>query len=72
MIIDCRSKDSIKSGLIKNAVAIDFDGAFANWVGTLMPTSGTSYVIYGPEDRCKESIKRLLRIGYHTVRGYFT
>lgn len=35
-----------------NTLAIDFDGAFANWVGTLLSHEG-SYVIYGPEERAK-------------------
>jgi hypothetical protein len=62
----------MKTGLIKDSVTIDFDGAFANWVGTIMPPEGGNYIIYGPEDKATESIRRLLRIGYHTVRGYFT
>ena len=47
VIIDSRTKDDVKAGMIKGAVTIDFDGAFANWVGTVLPPTG-AYVIYGP------------------------
>lgn len=33
--------------MIKDSVAIDFDGAFANWVGTILPPEGGNYIIYG-------------------------
>lgn len=57
--------------MIEGSVAIDFNGAFANWVGTLLPPKG-SYVIYAPEDIAKQSIKRLLRIGYTNIKGFFS
>lgn len=61
--------NELKDGMIKNAVAIDFNGGFANWVGTLLPPNG-SYVVYGSEETAKYSIKRLLRIGYTNIKGY--
>lgn len=65
-----RGKESLRAHMLKNAITIDFDGIFASWVGTILSPSG-SYIIYAEEDRAKESIKRLLRIGYMSVRGYF-
>ena len=47
-IVDVRSMKDLSSGIIKGAITIDFDGAFANWAGTLLDHS-KSYVIYGSE-----------------------
>lgn len=33
--------------MIKGSAAVDFDGPFANWVGTVLPPTGT-YIVYGP------------------------
>lgn len=38
--------------MIQNAITIDFDGPFVNWVGTVLSPQG-SYIIYGPEERAK-------------------
>lgn len=46
VIIDVRGKNDLKLGIIKGSIAIDFDGAFANWVGTLLSHKG-KYIIYG-------------------------
>lgn len=70
-VIDVRSLKDLSSGIIKGAITIDFDGAFANWAGTLLDHN-KSYVVYGSEQNAKESIKRLLRIGYTNIVGYFT
>jgi hypothetical protein len=56
--------------MIKNSVAIDFDGTFAVWVGTLLPPNG-KFILFCEEERAKESIKRMLRIGYIGICGYF-
>jgi len=35
-IIDVRGVNELKSGIIKGALCIDFNGGFATWVGTLI------------------------------------
>ena len=46
-----------------------FEGAFANWVGTLFnPTD--KFVIYGTEKQASDSITRLFRIGYINIVGH--
>lgn len=70
-IIDVRSLKELNQGIIKGAITIDFDGAFANWAGTLLDHNKT-YIIYGSEKNAQQSIKRLLRIGYTNIVGYFT
>ena len=69
-VIDVRSIPEIeKDGFVKNMVNIDFGGNFASWAGTILSPKGF-YIVYGPEDKAKESIKRLLRIGYVNIGGY--
>lgn len=45
-VIDIRSTDGLKGGIISGSICIGFDGGFANWVGTLLdPLS--RFIIYG-------------------------
>lgn len=46
IILDVRGTDELKQGIIQNSICVGFDGAFANWVGTIFnPTD--KFVIYG-------------------------
>ena len=45
-IIDVRSKEDIKQGLIEGAVTVDFNGPFATWLGTVFNPKGR-FVVYG-------------------------
>jgi hypothetical protein len=38
--------------MIKNAVAIDFDGMFAIWVGTLLPPD-RKFILYCEQEQAK-------------------
>lgn len=71
IVLDVRTLKEVEKGLIEGSIAIAFDGAFANWVGTVLSPKHY-YVIYGDEKIAKESIKRLLRIGYTNIAGYCT
>lgn len=46
VIIDVRPLDQLAKGVIEGAITIDFKGAFANWVGTVMSPKNY-YIIYG-------------------------
>ena len=71
-IIDIRTKEQLEEGMIPGAVTIDFEGAFASWLGTLFPPK-RRYIVYGKsEEKVKETIKRMLRIGYINIEGYCT
>lgn len=64
-----RGTDALKEGIIENSICVGFDGAFANWVGTLFnPTD--KFVIYGTDQQAQESITRLFRIGYINILGH--
>lgn len=48
IILDVRDAKYLNEGIIENSIWVGFDGAFANWVGTLFnPTD--RFVIYGTD-----------------------
>jgi hypothetical protein len=59
----------LQRGIIKNSLCIGFDGALANWVGTLI-SHEQKIVIFGKPSIAVEAIQRLLRIGYTNILGY--
>lgn len=69
MILDVRSNAELKDGIIKGSIWVGFDGAFANWVGTLLDPS-EKFVIYGKDQTARDSITRLFRIGYINIIGH--
>ena len=69
MLIDTRTINDLKDGIIPNSLCIAFDGGFANWVGTLLDPAD-KLIIFGNDEQAEQSIKRLLRIGYINVLGH--
>ena len=69
-IIDIRGKEVIKNGIIKGSICIDFQGGFASWVGTLLNPKNRFVIYADDEGKAKETINRLLRIGYTNIDGY--
>ena len=69
LILDTR--DSIENGYIKSSLNIPLSGSFAINAGTFInPTK--KIIIYAENQiKTKESIERLLRIGYENIIGYF-
>ena len=46
VVLDVRDTKDLKDGILENSIWVGFEGAFANWVGTLFdPTN--RFVIYG-------------------------
>jgi len=69
ILLDVRKPEELQKGIIKNSICVGFDGAFANWIGTLFSPS-ERFVIYGSADEAKDSITRLFRIGYINIEGH--
>lgn len=46
ILLDVRHNNELKKGIIKDSICINFDGAFANWVGTLFSPSDR-FILYG-------------------------
>lgn len=69
ILLDVRKPEELRKGIIKNSICVGFDGAFANWIGTLFSPSDR-FVLYGSDEEAKDSITRLFRIGYINIEGH--
>ena len=70
IILDVRDKQEFVKGFIPNSIFIGLDGSFAPWVGALLPDLQHPILIVAPDNRAKETVKRLARIGCDNVLGY--
>ena len=68
-ILDTRPPHNFELGFIKGSINIGLNGEFAPWVGSLIDLK-TPLLIVAEEDKEKEVITRLSRIGYDNVIGY--
>jgi hypothetical protein len=41
------------------------------WVSAVL-SPPKSYIVYAGDERAKEGIRRLVRLGYPNIKGYFT
>ena len=53
VIIDVRSRDELNEGMIPGALAIDFEGPFASWLGTVLSPKKRSIVYGMSEEKVK-------------------
>lgn len=70
IILDIRGNNALKEGIIEGSLCIGFDGAYANWVGTLIDPKYRLIILGGSEEQFKESVTRLFRIGYINIIGH--
>ncbi len=70
LILDTRSEEAFREGYIPNSIFIGINGSFATWVGTLIPDVKQPLLIIADEDKIKEVITRLARVGYDNAKGY--
>ncbi|MBS1561730.1 MAG: MBL fold metallo-hydrolase [Bacteroidetes bacterium] len=68
-IIDTRSKVSFAGGHIPNTINIQDNKAFSTWAGWVLNYNEPFIVIASPE-RTNEIMRKLMRIGLDSVRGY--
>ena len=68
-ILDVRHPDDYEKLNIEGSINIGLDGQFAIWAATLLPLT-TPIVIVAPNEREKEAITRLARVGFDNVKGY--
>jgi hydroxyacylglutathione hydrolase len=70
LILDTRDPQVFAKGFIPNAINIGIDGTFAPWVGSLIPDIRQKLLIVADENREKEVITRLARVGYDHAIGF--
>jgi len=69
LILDTRQADEFEKGFIENSLNIGLEGTFAIWLGTLVNIN-TPIILITEEGKEKESISRMLRIGFENIKGY--
>ena len=68
-VLDTRNGREFGLGFIHGSVNIGLDGGFAVWAGSLIKF-GNSIILITDSEKEQESIIRLARIGYDTIKGY--
>jgi hydroxyacylglutathione hydrolase len=70
LVLDVRSKEEFAAGHIPNSIFIGIDGGFAPWVGTLIGDTLQPILLIIPQEREKETITRMARVGFDNTLGY--
>ena len=70
IILDVRHQNDFVKGHVPGSVFIGLDGSFAPWVGSLIKNVHTKILIVSPENKERETIIRLSRVGFDNVVGF--
>lgn len=70
LVLDVRHQDNFVVGHIPRSIFIGLDGSFAPWVGSLIKDVEQPILLVVDEDRLKEAITRLSRVGFDNVLGF--
>lgn len=70
LILDTRNGNDFLQGFIPGSINIGLNGAFAPWVGALIPDINQPIVLVTDKGNETETIKRLSRVGYDNCVGY--
>lgn len=69
VVVDARPTQEFVAGHVRGSLHVPADGRFAEWAGTVV-APGSRILVVAPQDREKEVITRLARIGFDDVIGY--
>ncbi|HEY5688497.1 MAG TPA: MBL fold metallo-hydrolase [Yeosuana sp.] len=70
LVLDVRPEHEFIIGHIPNSIFIGLHGAFAPWVGALIPDLKQPILLVTPKGKEKETVTRLSRVGYDNTLGY--
>ncbi len=69
-VLDIRSEHDFANGFVPGSINIGLGGDFAPWVGAIIQDVKTPILLVGDEDKIAETIMRLSRVGFDSVKGY--
>src|SRR6202012_1198880 len=69
ILLDPRRSDLFVEGFVPGSVSIGLDGRFAEWAGSILAFSKPIVLVTAPGQE-KESVVRLVRVGFDKVKGY--
>ncbi len=70
LVLDVRHQRDYVKGHIPRSIFIGLDGGFAPWVGALIADVHQPLLLVVEQEREKEAIERLSRVGFDNVLGY--
>lgn len=70
LLLDVRTQNDFVEEHIPGSIFIGLNGAFAPWVGALIPDIHQRIVLVAPEGKEEEAVIRLSRIGYDNSIGF--
>lgn len=70
IVLDVRDEHEYAKGHIPRSIFIGLDGSFAPWVGALIADVQQPILLVVQEERVKEAVTRLSRVGFDNTLGY--
>lgn len=70
IVLDVRDSDSFAAGHLPNAINIALGGQFASWAGTLLSPDDRIIIVADSEERSREAVMRLARVGMENADGW--
>jgi len=70
IVLDVRPTPEFIQGHVPGSIFIGLNGGFAPWVGALIRDIEQPILLVCSEDRLKEAVTRLARVGFDNVIGY--
>lgn len=70
LILDVRSAADFGAGHLPGSINIGLAGQFAIWAGTLISMNTPIVIVAESEEKVREAVMRLARVGCENVKGY--
>jgi hydroxyacylglutathione hydrolase len=70
LVLDVRPQSEYAKAHIPNSIFIGLEGGFAPWVGALITDLKQPILIITPDNKEKETVTRLSRVGYDNTLGF--
>lgn len=70
VVLDVRSAADFGTGHVPGSINIGLGGQFATWAGILIPIGTPILLVAESEEKKKEAVMRLARVGLESVEGY--
>jgi hydroxyacylglutathione hydrolase len=68
-LVDARPTAAFAAGHIPGALSIPLRGAFASWLGWLVPDDRPLVVVLDPDQESAELVRQALKVGYERLAG---
>ena len=72
LILDVRAPAEFGAGHLPEAINIGLGGQFAIWAGSLIPMGTPILIVAESEEKAREAVVRLARVGHESVKGYLS